>query len=132
MYIHVCVLLTMYVCILYQSLCIYSWLDSSKTLCEQDVKEHDLLYLRYKYFSFMDIDPRVSPLPFTHYPSLSAFHSFFYPFQHLCASLPPSFPASLPLTHCLSLNLLSFLSPCLPFILFFHPSLPLCSWMIFV
>ena len=36
------------------------WLDSSKTLYEQDVKEHDLLYLRFKYFSFMDIDPRVS------------------------------------------------------------------------
>lgn len=36
------------------------WLDSSKTLYEQDVKEHDLLYLRFKYYSFMDIDPRVS------------------------------------------------------------------------
>lgn len=35
------------------------WLDSSKTLYEQDVKEHDLLYLRFKYYSFMDIDPRV-------------------------------------------------------------------------
>ena len=37
-----------------------SWLDSSKTLYEQDVKANDLLYLRFKYFSFMDIDPRVS------------------------------------------------------------------------
>ena len=36
-----------------------SWLDSSKTLYEQDIKEHDLLYLRFKYYSFMDIDPRV-------------------------------------------------------------------------
>ena len=36
------------------------WLDSSKTLYEQDVKEHDVLYLRFKYYSFMDIDPRVS------------------------------------------------------------------------
>ncbi|CAI8055859.1 Fermitin family homolog 1 [Geodia barretti] len=35
------------------------WLDSSKTLYEQDVNAHDLLYLRFKYFSFMDIDPRV-------------------------------------------------------------------------
>ena len=35
------------------------WLDSSKTLYEQDVKEHDLLFLRFKYYSFMDIDPRV-------------------------------------------------------------------------
>jgi len=35
------------------------WLDSSKTLYEQDIKEHDLLYLRFKYYSFMDIDPRV-------------------------------------------------------------------------
>lgn len=39
---------------------IIRWLDSSKTLYEQDVKEHDLLYLRFKYYSFMDIDPRVS------------------------------------------------------------------------
>ena len=35
------------------------WLDSSKTLYEQDVKEHDLLFLRFKYYSFMDVDPRV-------------------------------------------------------------------------
>ena len=36
------------------------WLDSSKTLFEQDVKDGDLLYLRFKYYPFMDIDPRVS------------------------------------------------------------------------
>lgn len=35
------------------------WLDSSKTLYEQDIKEHDLLYLRYKYFSIMEIDARL-------------------------------------------------------------------------
>jgi len=38
---------------------VFRWLDSSSTLYEQDVKEHDYLYLRFKYFSFMDIDPRV-------------------------------------------------------------------------
>ena len=42
------------------------WLDSSKTLYEQDVKEHDLLYLRFKYYSFMDIDPRVSRFMIPH------------------------------------------------------------------
>ncbi len=44
------------------SLCfsVHRWLDSSKTLYEQEVKEHDVLYLRFKYYSFMDIDPRVS------------------------------------------------------------------------
>ena len=36
------------------------WLDSSKTLFEQDVKDGDLLFLRFKYYPFMDIDPRVS------------------------------------------------------------------------
>ena len=36
------------------------WLDSSKTLYEQDVKEGDLLYMRFKYYSFMGIDTRVS------------------------------------------------------------------------
>ena len=35
------------------------WLDSSKTLYEQDVKEHDVLYLRWKYYAIKDIDPRV-------------------------------------------------------------------------
>ena len=35
------------------------WLDSSKTLYEQDVKEGDLLYLRFKYYAFMGIDARV-------------------------------------------------------------------------
>lgn len=39
--------------------CIVRWLDSSKTLFEQDVNEGDLLYLRFKYYPFMDIDPRV-------------------------------------------------------------------------
>ena len=37
----------------------YRWLDSSKTLFEQEVKEADLLYLRFKYYTFMDIDTRV-------------------------------------------------------------------------
>ena len=43
-------------------MCVYigGW-TPQKTLYEQDVKAHDLLYLRFKYFSFMDIDPRVSP-----------------------------------------------------------------------
>eukprot|EP00731_Ephydatia_muelleri_P038146 Em0666g2a len=35
------------------------WLDSSKTLYEQDVKEGDLLYMRFKYYSFMGIDARL-------------------------------------------------------------------------
>ncbi len=38
----------------------FRWLDSSKTLYEQDVKENDFLYVRFKYYSFTDIDPRVS------------------------------------------------------------------------
>ena len=37
----------------------HRWLDSSKTLYEQDVKEHDVLYLRWKYYAIKDIDPRV-------------------------------------------------------------------------
>ncbi|XP_003384623.1 PREDICTED: fermitin family homolog 2-like [Amphimedon queenslandica] len=35
------------------------WLNSSKTLFEQEVNEGDLLYLRFRYYPFMDIDPRV-------------------------------------------------------------------------
>ena len=34
------------------------WLNSSKSLMEQNVHEHDLLLLRFKYFSFYDLNPR--------------------------------------------------------------------------
>ncbi|CAG2161649.1 unnamed protein product [Oppiella nova] len=35
------------------------WLDSSLSLYEQDVREFDLLLLKYKFFSFYDINPKV-------------------------------------------------------------------------
>ncbi|XP_037500718.1 LOW QUALITY PROTEIN: unc-112-related protein-like [Rhipicephalus sanguineus] len=34
------------------------WLDSSLSLMEQDVREFDLLQLRYKFYSFYDLNPR--------------------------------------------------------------------------
>ncbi|KPP74724.1 fermitin family2-like [Scleropages formosus] len=34
------------------------WLDSSRSLMEQDVKENDVLLLRFKYHSFFDLNPK--------------------------------------------------------------------------
>ena len=35
------------------------WLDSSLSLYEQDVREFDLLLLKYKFFSFYDLNPKL-------------------------------------------------------------------------
>lgn len=35
------------------------WLDSSRCLMQQDVKAGDTLWLRFKYYSFFDLDPKV-------------------------------------------------------------------------
>lgn len=35
------------------------WLDSSRSLYEQDVREYDLLLLRFKFYSFYDINPKL-------------------------------------------------------------------------
>ncbi|XP_033125865.1 fermitin family homolog 2-like [Anneissia japonica] len=34
------------------------WLDSSKSLMEQGLRDNDTLMMRYKYFSFYDLDPK--------------------------------------------------------------------------
>lgn len=36
-----------------------SWMDSSLSLYEQDVREFDLLLLRFKFFSFYDLNPKL-------------------------------------------------------------------------
>ena len=41
---------------------LYSWLDSSRSLMEQGVLENDTIYLRFKFFSFYDLNPKVSLL----------------------------------------------------------------------
>lgn len=35
------------------------WLDSSRCLMQQGVKAGDMLWLRFKYYSFFDLDPKV-------------------------------------------------------------------------
>lgn len=35
------------------------WMDSSRSLMEQDVKENEVLLLRFKYHSFFDLNPKV-------------------------------------------------------------------------
>lgn len=35
------------------------WYDSSKSLMEQNTNENDLILLRFKYFTFYDINPKV-------------------------------------------------------------------------
>lgn len=38
------------------------WLDSSRSLFEQDVREFDLLMLRYKFYSFYDLNPKLDAI----------------------------------------------------------------------
>jgi len=35
------------------------WYDSSRSLMEQNTNEHDLILLRFKYFTFYDLNPKV-------------------------------------------------------------------------
>lgn len=37
---------------------IYSWLDSSLSIMEQGVREHDTLCLRFKFYAFYDLNPK--------------------------------------------------------------------------
>lgn len=38
------------------------WLDSSRSLMEQDVQDEDKLLLRFKYHVFFDLNPKVGEL----------------------------------------------------------------------
>jgi len=35
------------------------WYDSSRSLMEQNTNENDLILLRFKYFTFYDLNPKV-------------------------------------------------------------------------
>ncbi|XP_056657504.1 fermitin family homolog 3 [Monodelphis domestica] len=41
------------------------WLDSSRCLMQQGVKPGDTLWLRFKYYSFFDLDPKADPVRLT-------------------------------------------------------------------
>uniref|UniRef100_G3TXP4 FERM domain containing kindlin 3 n=1 Tax=Loxodonta africana TaxID=9785 RepID=G3TXP4_LOXAF len=41
------------------------WLDSSRCLMQQGVKAGDMLWLRFKYYSFFDLDPKMDPVRLT-------------------------------------------------------------------
>lgn len=53
------------------------WLDSSRCLKQQGIQENDRVWLRFKYYSFYDIEPKVcvhvcvSPLLFSHLKPVS-------------------------------------------------------------
>ncbi len=38
------------------------WYDSSRSLMEQNTNENDLILLRFKYFTFYDLNPKVEIL----------------------------------------------------------------------
>ena len=38
------------------------WFDSSRSLMEQNAQENDLILLRFKYYSFYDLNPKVKRL----------------------------------------------------------------------
>lgn len=40
------------------SLCL-RWLDSSRSLMQQGIRENDKLWLRFKYYNFHDLEPKV-------------------------------------------------------------------------
>lgn len=42
-------------CILFS----FRWLDSSRSLMQQGIQENDKLWLRFKYYTFHDMDPKV-------------------------------------------------------------------------
>ena len=37
----------------------YRWLDSSQSLLEQGVEENSLVLLRFKFYNFYDLSPKV-------------------------------------------------------------------------
>lgn len=41
------------------------WLDSSRCLMQQGIKAGDVLWLRFKYYSFFDLDPKTDPVRLT-------------------------------------------------------------------
>ena len=46
-----------------------SWLDSSRSLMEQGVAENSVLLLKYKFYAFYDINPKVLDLQFFSVPT---------------------------------------------------------------
>ena len=48
-------------CYLFLSCYIYSrWLDSSRSLMEQGIREMEVILLRFKYYNFYDLNPKVN------------------------------------------------------------------------
>jgi hypothetical protein len=43
---------------------LFSWLDSSKSLMEQDIFQNDLVKLRFKYYALYDLNIKVSYIRF--------------------------------------------------------------------
>lgn len=42
----------------YMQFIIFRWLDSSLSIMEQGVREHDTLCLRFKFYAFYDLNPK--------------------------------------------------------------------------
>ena len=47
------------VSLLYDCLIMFSWFDSSRSLMEQGVTENSVVQLRYKFYTFYDINQKV-------------------------------------------------------------------------
>ena len=37
----------------------FRWLDSSRTLMEQGIRDNDIVLLRFKFYNFYDLNPKV-------------------------------------------------------------------------
>ena len=45
--------------ILFAQFVLNRWLDSSRSLMEQNIKENEMVLLRFKFYSFYDLNPKV-------------------------------------------------------------------------
>ena len=57
------------------------WYDSSRSLMEQNTHEHDLILLRFKYFTFYDLNPKVSEIFSWNLFNHLCFHASWMPFD---------------------------------------------------
>ena len=63
------------------------WLDSSLSIMEQGVREFDCLLLRFKYFSFYDLNPKVDAVRINQIYEQVRPMTQFYSFCKLCKTV---------------------------------------------
>jgi len=57
----------------------FRWLNSSQSLQEQGIRDNDFLLLKYKFFVFYDLNPKVSDVYVIFYKFLIAEQNLWVP-----------------------------------------------------